>query len=149
MNLTFSYERNGSIFNSENIIAEKMGTSGLQIILGAHYDTSPSNNSIDRSLLQGTNDNASGVGLLMELAEAVNNLPDLTREERLLVLLAIKLVLIFAIRKYLGSILKKTIRRSLPLSVHQKHGMRRSPSKIITKKLIIFNITKNKFFANS
>ncbi len=70
----FTYQRGGTIFNSENIIAEKMGTSGLQIILGAHYDTAPTNSSIDRSSLQGTNDNASGVGLLMELAEAVNNL---------------------------------------------------------------------------
>ncbi len=71
----FSYERNGTTFNSQNIIAEKTGTSGLQIILGAHYDTRPSSSSIDRSSLQGTNDNASGVGLLMELAEAVNSLP--------------------------------------------------------------------------
>lgn len=36
----FTYERNGTIFNSQNIIAEKPGTSGLQIIIGAHSDYS-------------------------------------------------------------------------------------------------------------
>ncbi len=70
----FSYKRGGTVFNSQNIIAEKKGTSGLQIILGAHYDTRPTTPSIDRSMLEGTNDNASGVGLLMELAEAVHSL---------------------------------------------------------------------------
>jgi len=70
----FTYNRGGLTYNSQNIIAEKPGTSGLQIIVGAHYDTSPSTATIDRTQLQGTNDNASGVGLLMELAEAINSL---------------------------------------------------------------------------
>lgn len=70
----FSYELNGETFNSQNIIAEKAGTSGKQIILGAHYDTRPSSPSLDRSQLQGTNDNASGVGLIMELGEVINSI---------------------------------------------------------------------------
>jgi Zn-dependent M28 family amino/carboxypeptidase len=45
------------------------------IIIGAHYDSRPTTPTLDRSMLQGTNDNASGVGLLMELAQAVNSLP--------------------------------------------------------------------------
>jgi Zn-dependent M28 family amino/carboxypeptidase len=70
----FTYQRGGLTYNSQNIIAEKPGVSGLQIIIGAHYDTRPSSQTIDRTQLQGTNDNASGVGLLMELAEAINSL---------------------------------------------------------------------------
>lgn len=70
----FTYQRGGITYDSQNIIAEKQGTSGLQIIIGAHYDTRPSSPTIDRTLLQGTNDNASGVGLLLELAEAINSL---------------------------------------------------------------------------
>lgn len=71
----FTYELdNGEVFDSQNIISEKVGTSGLEIILGAHYDSRPSSETVDRTLLQGTNDNASGMGLLMELAESVNSL---------------------------------------------------------------------------
>lgn len=66
---TFSFERNGQTLTSSNIIAERKGTSGKQIIIGAHYDTAPSNATLDRSNLQGTNDNASGVGVLLELAQ--------------------------------------------------------------------------------
>lgn len=66
---SFSFERNGQTLNSSNIIAERKGTSGKQIIIGAHYDTAPSSATLDRSNLQGTNDNASGVGVLLELAQ--------------------------------------------------------------------------------
>lgn len=68
----FTFERGGQSFTSSNIIAERQGTSGRQIIVGAHYDTAPSNASIDRSNLQGTNDNASGVGVLLELAQRLD-----------------------------------------------------------------------------
>ena len=64
----FTFERNGQTFNSVNIIAERKGTSGKQVIVGAHYDTAPSTAILDRSNLQGTNDNSSGVGVLLELA---------------------------------------------------------------------------------
>lgn len=65
----FTFDRNGQTFNSANIVAERKGTSGKQIIIGAHYDTAPSSSTLDRSNLQGTNDNASGVGVLLELAQ--------------------------------------------------------------------------------
>lgn len=65
----FTFERNGQTFNSVNIIAESKGTSGRQIIVGTHYDSEPSSSTLDRSNLQGTNDNASGVGVLLELAD--------------------------------------------------------------------------------
>lgn len=64
----FIFDRNGQTFNSVNIVAERTGTSGRQIIVGAHYDNAPSSSTLDRSNLQGTNDNASGVGVLLELA---------------------------------------------------------------------------------
>lgn len=66
---TFSFELGGQTLTSSNIIAERKGTSGKQIIIGAHYDTAPSSATLDRSTLQGTNDNASGVGVLLELAQ--------------------------------------------------------------------------------
>ncbi|HEY9764046.1 MAG TPA: M28 family peptidase [Trichocoleus sp.] len=68
----FTYTFRGQELTSYNIIAEKPGTSGKQVILGAHYDTAPSRlgaSPLDRSGLEGTNDNASGVGVLLELAE--------------------------------------------------------------------------------
>lgn len=66
---SFSYLLNGQTYQSSNIIAERRGTSGQQIIIGAHYDTMPSEAHLDRSTLQGTNDNAAGVGVLLELAQ--------------------------------------------------------------------------------
>lgn len=66
---SFSYEYNSQGYTSSNIIAERRGTSEGQIIIGAHYDTEVSSPTIDRSNLEGTNDNASGVGVLLELAQ--------------------------------------------------------------------------------
>ena len=60
---------------STNVIAERPGTSGKQIIIGAHFDsrTPTSNGDIARRVggpdLQGLDDNASGVGVILELAE--------------------------------------------------------------------------------
>ncbi|MEM9004650.1 MAG: M28 family peptidase [Cyanobacteria bacterium P01_F01_bin.86] len=65
----FTYEFEGTTLTSYNVLAERQGTSDKQIILGAHYDTDPSSATLDRSALEGTNDNASGVGVLLELAE--------------------------------------------------------------------------------
>lgn len=49
---------NGDV--SRNVIAEKKGTSGELVVVGAHVDT--------KSTTRGGNDNASGVGVLLELA---------------------------------------------------------------------------------
>jgi alkaline phosphatase isozyme conversion protein len=65
----FSYEWRGETLTSYNILAERPGTSGKQILLGAHYDSAPSSSVLDRSQLEGSNDNASGVGVLLELAQ--------------------------------------------------------------------------------
>jgi alkaline phosphatase isozyme conversion protein len=65
----FTYDFLGTPLTSYNIIAERQGTSNKHIILGAHYDTAPSSATLDRSALEGTNDNASGIGVLLELAE--------------------------------------------------------------------------------
>lgn len=68
----FTYTFRGQELTSYNIVAERTGTSGKQVILGAHYDTAPSRlgeSPLDRSGLEGANDNASGVGVLLELAE--------------------------------------------------------------------------------
>ncbi|MEM8545982.1 MAG: M28 family peptidase [Cyanobacteria bacterium P01_H01_bin.119] len=65
----FTYNFGGTTLTSYNVIAERQGTSDKHIILGAHYDTDPSSATLDRSALEGTNDNASGVGVLLELAE--------------------------------------------------------------------------------
>jgi Zn-dependent M28 family amino/carboxypeptidase len=45
---------------SANIIATKEGTSGTTLVVGAHYDTLPGS--------QGATDNATGIGLLLEMA---------------------------------------------------------------------------------
>ena len=63
------YEFRGESLTSYNVIAQRPGTSGKQILLGAHYDTAPSSPTLDRTNLEGTNDNASGVGVLLELAQ--------------------------------------------------------------------------------
>ncbi|NJM97712.1 MAG: M20/M25/M40 family metallo-hydrolase [Phormidesmis sp. RL_2_1] len=65
----FDYTFRNQNLTSYNIVAQRLGTSGKQILLGAHYDNAPSNSTLDRSKLEGTNDNASGVGVLLELAE--------------------------------------------------------------------------------
>ncbi|MEL6552470.1 MAG: PEP-CTERM sorting domain-containing protein [Cyanobacteria bacterium J06621_11] len=65
----FDYTFREQALTSYNIVAERPGTSGKQILLGAHYDNAPSTDTLDRSQLEGTNDNASGVGVLLELAQ--------------------------------------------------------------------------------
>ena len=65
----FDYEFEEQSLTSYNIVAERPGTSGKQILLGAHYDNETSSSTVDRSNLEGTNDNASGVGVLLELAQ--------------------------------------------------------------------------------
>jgi len=56
-----------AIFNSANVIAVKQGDSDQVIIVGAHYDSS------DEGL--GADDNASGVGIVLELAKILKDVP--------------------------------------------------------------------------
>jgi alkaline phosphatase isozyme conversion protein len=55
------------MFNSANVIATREGESGQVIVVGAHYD------SVDDGL--GADDNASGVGILLELAALLADVP--------------------------------------------------------------------------
>jgi len=61
---------------STNVIAERRGTSGKQVIVGAHFDSRipTSERDLERNIggpkLEGLDDNASGTGVLLELAEA-------------------------------------------------------------------------------
>lgn len=68
----FTYEWNGKTLTSYNIIAERPGSSGQQILIGAHYDNAPTDESRQ---LEGTNDNASGVGVALELAQRLPQRP--------------------------------------------------------------------------
>lgn len=74
----FTYEFRGESLTSYNIVAERTGRLDKQVIVGAHYDNAPSSASLDRTNLQGTNDNSSGVGVLLELAERLEPNPELT-----------------------------------------------------------------------
>jgi alkaline phosphatase isozyme conversion protein len=64
---------------STNVIAERRGTSGKRIIVGAHYDTRipRSERDLERNIggpkLEGLDDNASGTGVLLEVAEALRD----------------------------------------------------------------------------
>jgi alkaline phosphatase isozyme conversion protein len=61
---------------STNVVAERRGSSGKQIIVGAHFDTriARSERDLERNIggpkLEGLDDNASGTGVLLELAQA-------------------------------------------------------------------------------
>lgn len=80
----FTYPgRRGQLYSSYNIIAKQTGTTGKQVIVGAHYDSAPSGiglagTFLDRSNLEGTNDNASGMGVLLELAQRLKPETNLT-----------------------------------------------------------------------
>lgn len=63
---TFSLGRRGSDRESANIIAEKPGGSSRTIVVGAHYDS--------ESRGRGADDNASGVGVLLEVARALQDI---------------------------------------------------------------------------
>lgn len=60
-----------SLINSRNVIGILPGHSGHSVIIGAHYDSADFN-------VPGADDNASGVGVLLELARV---LPQLQRED--------------------------------------------------------------------
>lgn len=59
-------DENDETFSSQNIIAVKQGDLPTEIIIGAHYDSG------DESL--GADDNASGVGVMLETAELIANM---------------------------------------------------------------------------
>lgn len=62
----FTYTSRGKQVSSSNVIAYKPGKSTKQIIVGAHYD------SVSKG--RGVDDNASGVGVLLETAEVLKNI---------------------------------------------------------------------------
>lgn len=63
-----SGDQKGKTIDSQNIIAVKEGTSGKEIILGAHYDQ------VIRGDSHGASDNASGVGGMLEVAERLKDI---------------------------------------------------------------------------
>lgn len=63
-----SGDQKGKTIYSQNIIAVKEGTSGKEIILGAHYDQ------VIRGNSHGASDNASGVGGMLEVAERLKDI---------------------------------------------------------------------------
>jgi alkaline phosphatase isozyme conversion protein len=67
---SFDYEFENKSLTSYNVAVERAGTSGKQILLGAHYDSDPSSSILDRTNLEG---NASGVGVLLELAQRLKS----------------------------------------------------------------------------
>lgn len=61
----FSFRAGGDSRDSRNIVAVKPGASSRQIVIGAHYDSV--------SVGRGAFDNASGVALMMQLADALRD----------------------------------------------------------------------------
>ena len=61
-------EQQVELISSQNVIAELPGTSHDTIIVGAHYDSASFN-------VPGAVDNASGVGVLLELARVLSKVP--------------------------------------------------------------------------
>lgn len=59
----FNYTRGGATISSSNVIAYKPGKSSKQVIVGAHYDSVSAGRGVD--------DNASGVGVMLEVAEVL------------------------------------------------------------------------------
>ena len=63
----FAFKAGGATHTSSNVIATKAGASTKQIIIGAHYDSV--------AVGRGAFDNASGVALMMQLADALRAAP--------------------------------------------------------------------------
>jgi hypothetical protein len=61
----FAFEQDGKTRRSRNIVAVKPGVSGEQIVIGAHYDSV--------RVGRGAFDNATGVALLLQLADALRD----------------------------------------------------------------------------
>ncbi|MFN4238788.1 MAG: aminopeptidase [Vogesella sp.] len=72
--------RQKRLLSSRNVVAVKPGRSGKVIVVGAHLDTATTQREIHEGVfggpeLQGLDDNASGLGVLLELARSVAELP--------------------------------------------------------------------------
>ncbi len=63
----FTFAEGGATRRSRNLVVLKPGESAARIVIGAHYDSVQSG--------RGAFDNASGVGLLLELARALRDTP--------------------------------------------------------------------------
>lgn len=63
----FTYVRRGVTYESQNIIAVKPGRGDTTVVVGAHYD------SVSRG--EGATDNASGVGVMLEVASLLKDYP--------------------------------------------------------------------------
>lgn len=63
----------GGAFDSQNIIAKKPGKINQTVIIGAHYDSVGEEVCDDGNALTGAGDNASGVGVMLEVAEILAN----------------------------------------------------------------------------
>jgi alkaline phosphatase isozyme conversion protein len=62
----FTFTKRGTDYSSANVIAYKAGKSSKQVIVGAHYDSVATGN--------GADDNASGVGVMLEVADVLKNI---------------------------------------------------------------------------
>jgi len=69
----FSFERRGETYESQNIIATKAGNIDQTVIVGAHYDSVYERVCDDGNVSTGAGDNASGVGVMLEVAEVLAN----------------------------------------------------------------------------
>jgi alkaline phosphatase isozyme conversion protein len=63
----------GIEYSSENIIATKKGKIDQTVIVGAHYDSVSEISCPDGNVLTGAGDNASGVGVMLEVAKVLAN----------------------------------------------------------------------------
>lgn len=74
----FEFDRRGKIYHSANIIATKEGKIDQTVIIGAHYDSVSERICRDddgeiTDVSNGAGDNASGVGVMLEVAEVLAN----------------------------------------------------------------------------
>lgn len=70
----FTFERRGEIYESANVIATKQGKFDQTVILGAHYDSVSERVCDDiGEVSTGAGDNASGVAVMLEVAEVLAN----------------------------------------------------------------------------
>jgi len=67
----FTFERRGVTYESENIIATKPGKLSQTVIVGAHYDSVYERVCEDGNVSTGAGDNASGIGVMLEVAEVL------------------------------------------------------------------------------
>ena len=63
----------GLTYTSNNIIATKKGKTDKTVIIGAHYDSAMPDEVCVEELSTGAGDNASGVGVMLEVAEVLSS----------------------------------------------------------------------------